>query len=128
MVVKFRRGNNFIGEFKEYLQQHRVNSGFFYGLGGFSEATLAFYDLKNKKYLQKKLKGSFEVLSLTGNIAQSDEGIVIHAHAVLGDKNYRTFGGHLIEGVVAGTLEIKLTQTEMLERAHDSDTGLNLLK
>lgn len=127
MVIKFKKGDDFSSKMKEFLVRNRINSGFFYGLGGFSEATIAFYDLKKKKYLKKKFKGSFEVLSISGNVAQGEE-VVIHAHVVLGDKSFKTFGGHLMDAVVGGTLELKFSQTEMLERAHDDETGLDLLK
>jgi len=112
---------------KEFLKRNRVNSGFFHGLGGLLKAELSFYDLKTKKYLKKKFTGPFEVLSLIGNVAQGEEGILIHAHAVLGKKDFSVFGGHLVSATVGGTLELKLSETEFLERKPDKDTGLHLL-
>jgi len=129
MVLKFRRGDDFIPRLKNWLERNRINSGFFYGLGGFLKAELAFYDLKKKKYAKKKFPGGpFEVLSLVGNVAQGEKEIVVHCHAILGDKNYKTFGGHLVGATVGGALELKLTQTEMLERKLDDETGLSLLR
>lgn len=128
MIIVFRRGDDFLPRLKEFLRRNRVNSGFFYGLGGFEKAELAFYDLAKKKYLKKKFSGPFEVLSLTGNVAQSDDNVFIHCHVVLGDKNYKTLGGHLVGGTVSGTLEVKLSETEFLQRSLDEETGLNLLR
>lgn len=127
MVVVFKKGDDFLPEFQEFLKRNRINSGFFYGLGGFQKAELAFYDLAKKKYLKKKFSGPFEALSLIGNVAQVEDNIFIHAHAVLGKKDFGTFGGHLISATVSGTLEVKLTATEMLERQLDEETGLKLL-
>lgn len=129
MVVVFKKGDDFLPKLRKWLERNRINSGFFYGFGEFSKAELAFYDLKKKKYFKKKFGGGpFEVLSLVGNAAQGEGDVIVHSHAVLADKNFKTFGGHLVGAVVAGTLELKLTQTELLERRFDDETGLNLLK
>ncbi len=128
MVIKLRKGESVLGKLTAYLEKNRVNSGFFYGIGGVIGPTIAFYDLEKKKFLKKKLPGKYEVLNLTGNVSQGDDGIVIHMHATLSDKAFRVIGGHFLDAKVAGVLELKLSQTEMLERAYDSDTGLNLLK
>ncbi len=128
MVIKFRKGEPVRAKLINFLERNRINSAFFYGIGGVSGPTISFYDLKKKKYFKKKLPGHYEVLSLIGNVAQDEKGIVIHMHASLGDRNFKVIGGHFFDATIAGTLELELTQTEMLERAYDSDTGLNLLR
>lgn len=128
MVIVFKKGDDLMKKLRKFLEQNRVNSGFFYGIGGFAKAELAFYDLKKKKYNKKKFIGPFEVLSIKGNIAQGPDDVFIHAHVVLGDKNFKTFGGHLIDAVVGGTLELHLSEEGMMERVFDDETGLNLLK
>ena len=128
MVVVLKKGDKFRESFKEFLRRNRVNSGFFFGLGAVARPELAFYDLTKKKYLKKKFAGLFEVLSITGNVAQSGEEVAIHAHVVLGDDKFRTFGGHLIDAVIGGTLEINLIESGLMERKLDDETGLNLLK
>lgn len=128
MIAVFKKGDDLFSQFKKFLQKNRVNSGFFYGLGGFDKAELAFYDLSKKKFLKKKYIGPFEVLSLIGNVSQGDEGIVIHAHAALGKKDFSVIGGHLLNATVKATLEIKIEEGGMLERKFDETTGLNLLE
>lgn len=115
-------------KFKEFLKRNRINSGFFYGIGGFQKAEIAFYDMAKQKFLKKKFLGPFEVLNITGNISQLDDDIAIHAHVTLGDKNYKVIGGHLINATIKATLEIKLSETEILERKFDEETGINLLQ
>lgn len=127
MLIVLRRGDNFLEVFKEKLAAHGVKSGFFYGLGGFSRAELSFYDLKRKKYLKRKFRRPLEVLSLIGNIAQSDDGLFVHAHAVLSKNDFKTIGGHLVGAVVSGTLEIFITPAEEVHRKFDENTGLELL-
>lgn len=128
MVVIFKKGDDFLPKFKEFLKRNRVNSGFFYGLGGFLKVELAFYDLAKKRYLKKKFSGPFEVLSIKGNVSQSDDDVFMHTHVVLGKKDFGTFGGHLISATIGGTLELELSEVEFLERKLDKETGLNLLQ
>ena len=127
MVIKFKKGDDFLPKLKSFLERNRINSGFFYGLGGFQKAEIAFYDMAKKKFFKKKFSGPFEVVSLVGNVSQAEDGIAIHAHVALADKSYKVIGGHLINATVKATLELKLTQTEILERKFDKDTGLHLL-
>ncbi len=125
MVLIFKKGENFLEALKKRLAEKEIKSGFFYGLGGFNRATLAYYDLKKKKYITRKMKsGPYEVVSLMGNVASD---VTVHCHAVLGKRDFHTVGGHLMDAVVGGTLELLLMPTEPLQRRKDEKTGLNLL-
>ena len=128
MVIKFKKGDDVLPKLRQFLEKNRINSGFFYGLGGFQKAEIAFYDMAKKKFIKKKFSGPFEVLSLIGNVSQLDNDISIHAHVALGKKDFSVIGGHLINATVKATLELKLTQTEILERKFDNETGINLLQ
>lgn len=128
MLIVLKKGDKFQESFREFLRRNRVNSGFFFGLGAVSRPELAFYDLTKKKYLKKKFPGLFEVLSITGNVAQSGEDVAVHAHVVLGNDKFQTIGGHLVDAVIGGTLEINLIESGLMERKLDEGTGLNLLR
>lgn len=128
MVIVLKKGDDVLPKLREWLERNRINSGFFYGIGGFQKAEIAFFDMAKKKFLKKKLPGPFEVLSMTGSVSQGEKGIVIHTHVALADKGFKVIGGHLMAATVKATLELKLTQTEILERVHDDETGLDLLK
>ena len=131
LVLRFDKGENYLDEFKKFLEEEKITSAFFYGLGGFLEAEIAFYNLDENKYINKRMDGPFEVASLIGNVAENKNGIIIHNHVVLGDNNYRAFAGHLVDAVVGGTLEIYITKLEesgKLKRELDKGTGLNLLQ
>ena len=128
MTIVLKKGEKFRESFQEFLRRNRVNSGFFFGLGAVTRPELAFYDLTKKKYIKKKFPGLFEVLSIAGNVAQSGEEVLIHAHVVLGNDKFHTIGGHLIDAVIGGTLELNLIESGLMERKFDDETGLNLLK
>jgi uncharacterized protein len=70
-----------------------------------------------------------EVLSLIGNITQSEGKPKVHTHAVLGMRDGTAIGGHLMEGHVWPTLEITLDVLPVtIERVIDEETRLPLIR
>ena len=129
MVFIFKRGQDFLAELKKSFIAEGIKSGFFYGLGALNNAELAFYDLENKCYLNQKFEnGPYEVLSLSGNVAEKEQDLAVHCHVVLGNKDFSVFGGHLVNAEVGGTLELFFEPFGGLKRQLDKATGLNLLK
>ena len=51
------------------------------------------------------------MLSLIGDVAESQPGPIPHAHVVLALPDGTTRGGHLLEGLVFPTLEVVVTET-----------------
>src|SRR5262249_62014271 len=69
-----------------------------------------------------------ELLSLVGDIAEGQEGPVLHVHAVLGLSDGTTRGGHLLEGWVFPTLEAVVTETSAeLRKVMRPDLGIALI-
>ena len=67
-----------------------------------------------------------ELVSLTGNLAMLKGEPSAHCHAVISDREMRTFGGHLFSAVTSITVEIFLQVYEgEIERRHDPNTGAN---
>jgi len=86
--------------------------GFFIGIGAVTNPEIAYFDIKNKEYVKRKLAGMFEIVNLTGNIRlNTDNKFEVHAHISLGNKDYNVIGGHLIEAEVAVVLEIFISKT-----------------
>lgn len=102
--------------------------GFMMGIGALKDPIIAYFDKKSKEYKHMKLKGDYELTSLLGNIGRLENGDVIpHIHVTLGDENGNIFGGHLVEGEVAVTVEIFLTKTKCFLRKRDNLFNLNLI-
>ncbi len=127
-VLKFERGENYPKAFIDFLEKNKIRGGFFTGLGAGTDPEISFYDMDKKKYLIKRLKGDFEVLNVTGNISKSGKDTIIHQHITLGKRDFKALGGHLMNMLIGGTLEIHLSFTPSLKRSKDSATGLNLLE
>jgi predicted DNA-binding protein with PD1-like motif len=83
------------------------------------------------KYDEIALKEPLEVLSCTGNVSAKDGVPHVHAHIMLGDKEGKAHGGHLMPGCIVGaTFEVALQTFENIElkRKLDPNTGIFLLQ
>ena len=115
-ILRFDEGDRWPGELLSFAKKNKIRSGWFSGFGAFKNPTLGFYDSAKDRYLTKKFKGTFEALSITGNLAQAQKGPIVHNHVVLSDKRYKTIGGHLVSAGVGATLEVFLTKLPPMRR------------
>jgi uncharacterized protein len=124
-----KRGQKIVENILKFCSDKNINSAHISAIGAVSSVELKFYDIHKKAYLSKKLEKELEIVSITGNVAVSDEELILHAHGSFSDSEMNAFGGHLGEAVVAGTCEVFLvTLSKKLERTLDEETGLKLIK
>jgi hypothetical protein len=129
LIARINKGEKVIKSILNFCKNSNIDGAWISGLGAFSEARLALYDLENKKYIKKNIKGPLEICSLVGNIGIKDKEHVVHIHVVLSDNKMAAFGGHLEEATVAATCELKVEIFDHpIIRKHDSEIGLNLIE
>lgn len=122
-----KKGEELIASLSSFLQEKEITAGSITGLGAVENVDIAYYDLPTKTYLRKMFPDVYELLSATGNAAMLDGKHFPHVHVVIGDRDYRTLGGHLFSATVAATVELSIIQMPFrVERAHDEETGLKL--
>jgi predicted DNA-binding protein with PD1-like motif len=127
-LIRLDVGDPLLDSIYDFAVEAGVEAAFLWGMGAVKDITLGFYDLKNKKYEKNRYDGVWELVSLTGNLAKTDEGPFVHAHAVLSDNGNDTVGGHVFSMVTAATVEIYLIPLGRgLGRKYDETTGLKLL-
>lgn len=127
-LVRLLRGEKIIEKLQKFCELNNINSAIFTGLGGASDIELGYYNLITKEYEWKKFPEVHEVLSLNGNVSLADSRPVIHAHMNISNRNLESFGGHLKEAIVGGTLEIFISPISAnLTRIMDDEIGLKLL-
>lgn len=127
-ILVFADGDEVSSGIKQFATDHDVRSGYFVGLGAFSTATVAFFDMQRKEYDPIRIREQVEVLSLTGNLSRHEGRPAVHAHVVIGRRDGSALGGHLLEGHVRPTLEVIVTvYAEPVERRRDEATGLPLI-
>jgi predicted DNA-binding protein with PD1-like motif len=97
---------------KEACRIHDVkNAIILSGLGQLKNIKLGFF--KKDKYIQEYFSSPYELLGLTGSICKKYDDYLLHLHTILGNNNFKTIGGHLIEGKVEITNEIVLMKTDV---------------
>lgn len=127
-VLVLEIGEDPVGALERFARERGVRGAHFAAIGAFSEAVVAFFDWSTKGYKDIPVQEQVEVLSLAGDVAESERGPQVHAHAVLGRSDGSTVGGHLRAARVRPTLELVLEETPAhLVRVHDPVSGLALI-
>lgn len=128
-LIKMEIGDRVVEALNSLGNKLEIKSGTISGIGAIKDPLLGYFDIHNKKYIEKKFKGDYELLSLAGNIAEKEGKLFFHIHVVLGDENFNTIGGHLMETEVAVTTEIIIIPADYeLKRGFDEETQLWLWK
>lgn len=110
---------------KEICRKHQIETAVVIcGLGQLRQFQLGYFKEKGN-YTPEEFQEPHELLSLVGNISKQGDEYNFHLHAVLGDENKNTVGGHLIKGKVSVTNEIVLLKTDLkINRKLEKNTGL----
>jgi len=129
-LVVLDAGDEIIASLREIAANERIALASFTGIGAVSDAILGYLDIDRKEYLKQQYGlESVELLSMIGNIARMNDEPVIHCHVVLGDREMRTFGGHLLQARVSVTVEIFMRVFEGdVSREFDARLGANLMR
>jgi predicted DNA-binding protein with PD1-like motif len=128
-VVVFDPGDDPVSLLADFAAEYKIGSAHISGIGGFSDVTLAFFDLKEKQYKPIPIREQVEVMSLLGNIALYEGKSRMHLHCIVGKRDGSTMGGHLLEAHVRPTLEVFVTAyAEPMFRTLDPGTNLPFLK
>jgi predicted DNA-binding protein with PD1-like motif len=97
-------------------------------VGAFERATVGWFDRAARDYRRIPVDAQCELLSLIGDVAEGDDGPILHVHAVLGLSDGSTRGGHLLEGRVFPTLEAIVTESpEQLRKVMRPDIGIAVI-
>lgn len=105
-----------------------IDNASIHGIGAIKQVTLAFYDLKKKKYMDKLFPDIYELLALNGDVSLLKGQRMLHLHTIIGTEDYNTHGGHLVNGVIGVTGEIMITPLQgKAVRTFNDALGLNLI-
>ena len=112
-------------QLKKACENHNVKTAIVIsGIGQLESAQLGYF-IEKGNYTPQKFTNKLELLSLTGNICKHGSDYALHLHAILGDEEKNTFGGHFICGTISITGEIILLKSDInIHRKIDDNTGL----
>jgi predicted DNA-binding protein with PD1-like motif len=127
-MLVFDTGEEVMDGLTSFARMNGILSGYFMGIGAFSDVVLGYFDLDKKDYKKIPVNEQVELLSLVGNIALYEGEPKIHAHVVVGKSDGTAHGGHLVEAHVRPTLEVVIIESpEHFQRKIDQETCLPLI-
>ncbi len=128
-LIRIKRNEKIIDSIKKFCLTQKINSAQLSGIGACDYAKIGAYVFSEEQYVSNEYTGDFEILSISGNITKIDKDYYPHIHIILGNKENKTYGGHLFEAKISATCEIFLeTFPNELIRIKDEETGLNLIR
>lgn len=126
-VVKLEKGDEVISCLTSLADELNINFATVTGIGAVKNPHLGYFVVNQKRYIEKRYEGNFEILNLKGNIAIKEGKPCCHIHVILGDAEFKAFGGHLLEMVVTVTMEIIIKPLKIdVERTKDGESSLYL--
>ncbi len=96
-------------------------------IGQFSSVSLGYYKGKGD-YSPSVKDGPLELLNVSGIISKEKDGPFPHLHAIVGDKDKKVFGGHLLGGTVGLTAEsvLLVLSAEMTRKMNETMGTMDL--
>jgi predicted DNA-binding protein with PD1-like motif len=127
-VVVCDPGDEAVVALTQFAQAEDLEAASIAAVGAFEHAVVGWFDRAAKDYRRIPVGEQCEVLSLLGDVAQGQDGPILHMHTVLGLSDGTTRGGHLLEGTVFPTLEVVVTETPaQLRKVMRPDIGIALI-
>lgn len=123
-LLRVPEGEDLLEFVNRFSERKKIETAIVKGIGSLRNPVVGYYSEEIKAYKRIELFGTFELLTLLGNISIKDGRPFAHLHATLGNANGDVFGGHLITGeVFVAELYIQELLGEALIR---KDRGNNL--
>ena len=89
-----------IGYIGNFAREKEIRAGFVSAIGSLKNAKLGYFDRDEGRYLEIDVNETMELVSAMGNLSIKENSPFPHIHAVLGNREGKLLGGHLIEGRV----------------------------
>ncbi len=112
-VVRAEIGEEIQEALRQFARSVDLKSAFYQGIGALGQVELAFFCTESKSYDRRFFDGEYELVSLMGNLSNHDGVMVPHTHVALGSRNFETYSGHLVRGVVSVTVELIVTTIDL---------------
>ena len=111
IYLRLDKGDEVLASILAVCKNEGIKSCIFSGIGGCDYAKLGAFQPEKGIYNSYEARGMLELVSLNGDIKDSDEGPLIHAHGCLSfeeDGEIKVIGGHLLSLRILVTAEIEI--------------------
>lgn len=122
-VLILKTGEKLHDGIKKCARDAKLIGASIQGLGQFVNPIFAYYGPNAQPHVMP-FEGTYELISLNGNIALSQGEYYTHIHAVLGNEALEAKAGHIKETTIGATAELTITPfSKPLERQVNPETG-----
>ncbi|MEM2136704.1 MAG: DNA-binding protein [Candidatus Methanomethylicia archaeon] len=129
IIARLRENEDLTQEIMRIIDERKVSSGQLMVIGALKRARFGIYVNGEYKVIEKT--GHLEIVSCIGNIAEDENGKIIHAHITISGEDGICYGGHLMKDcIINPTAELTIIEGENLKitRKLDEKTKLKLLQ
>lgn len=127
ILVLLDRGDTLPDALADAVRQAGISCAWIRGIGALSDVELGYFDIGTRQYQRRTFEGSFELVSLQGDLAWSDNAPILHLHAAIAGPDLQLMGGHLFGATVSVTGEVLILPLDArIERTADAWSGLKL--
>ena len=128
-IIRLDKGDEIGASLLKFAENENVGCGSISGIGATDDLWIGVYDLDQKQYVKRELKGNREILSLCGNFSKMNDKPYLHLHITTQGKEDYAIGGHLLKCVISMTSEIFVDIYDVnLTRELDPSVGINTFK
>jgi len=124
-VVSLKRGDDLRAKVEEFTERENIFGASVSAIGAVENPELGFYKLEQKDYIRQVFEGSWELVSLLGNISLKDGKPFLHAHVSISGNDFNVVGGHFFDARVAVVVEMFIKRTGTLRRVPCEDIGVH---
>ena len=126
-LLKLEPGDEIVPSLVAFAKEHGVRMASLSAIGAVGDPEIGCYDPATKDYIRRSFEGSHELIAFTGNLAMRDGEPMVHAHAVLGSRDFETYAGHFFGGTITATAEFFIRPVDTsVERRFEPEIGLPL--
>lgn len=107
-ILSLQEGDNLFQNILQFADLVNIKSAVLNGLGAVSDITIGYFHRDTQQQVKRLFSGTYELVSLTGNITIFGKDRFLHIHAAIGDDKYQVFGGHVIDALASASTEIAI--------------------
>ncbi len=106
--IRLDRGEDLFSNIILVAKKENWPSAHISGIGLLEKIELGLYNRVKKAYESNYFPEPSELLNLSGNLTWNDKEYFLHLHAILANREYKCYGGHIIAATVGHTCEISV--------------------
>jgi predicted DNA-binding protein with PD1-like motif len=99
-LLRVPEGEGLLEFVNRFAGEKGIKTAIVKGIGSLRNPVVGYYSEEIKNYKRIELLGTFEMLTLLGNVSLKDGKPFAHLHVTLGNASGDVFGGHLMKGEV----------------------------